>query len=278
MKKFNTSMFESIKGALAGQEEKTSFNNILQLEVGNTYTVRLLPNIESLEKTFMHYYVVGWESFSTGQYVQFNSPTTYGERDPILEARYKIYKHGSDQEKLKIANVKRGEKWLVNAYIVDDPKNPENNGQVRVIRYGKQLEKIIRRAIDGEDASDLGSRIFDLTPNGVNLKIEIEKQGDYPTYVSSRFVTSKSDLGLSEEKMSEIYSSIHNLDSMVPVKSFDELEAAFEAHYNCGDTKPEKERESRTDNKPSYNTTTATSSNDAEDDDPIVAELLAGIN
>ena len=56
MKKFNPSMFDSIKGALSNQEQRTSLSNILQMEAGNTYTVRLLPDMEKPDKTLFHYF------------------------------------------------------------------------------------------------------------------------------------------------------------------------------------------------------------------------------
>ena len=273
MKKFNSSMFDSIKGALSNQEQRTSLSNILPMEVGNTYTVRLLPDMEKPDKTFFHYFTVGWESFATGQYVQAVSPQTFGERDPIIEARYRIYKHGTDFEKERIKAVKKNEKWLVNAYVVDDTKNPENNGQVKIIRYGKQLEKIIRRAIDGEDSEEFGARIFDLGPNGVNLKIEVESQGEYPTYVSSRFTTHKADLGLSESQVSDIYSKVYNLESVFQIKSSDELQAMFDEHFVGNAVSTTKAVES----SPAAKVEDPVSNSYDDDDDPIVAELLAGI-
>lgn len=279
MKKFNPSMFDSIKGALSNQEQRTSLSNILSMEPGNTYTVRLLPDMEKPDKTFFHYFVVGWESFSTGQYVQAVSPQTFGERDPIIEARYRIYKHGTDFEKERIKAVKKMEKWLVNAYIVDDSKNPENNGQVKIIRYGKQLEKIIRRAIDGEDSEEFGARIFDLSPAGVNFKIEVESQGDYPTYVSSRFTTHKADLGLSDNQVSDIYSKVFNLESVFQIKSYDELEAMFNEHFvgNTVSSSATTVSAPRAVEAPVKEPVSSSAPFSDEDDDPIVAELLAGI-
>ena len=285
MSTFNSSMFDSIKGALSKQEEQSSYANILSMKAGNTYTVRLLPNVEAPEKSFFHYYTVGWESFSTGQYVQSVSPQTFGERDPILEARYRIYKHGTDDEKEKIKAVRRAEKWLVNAYVVDDTENPDNNGEVKIIRYGKQLDKIIRRAIDGEDSDEFGARIFDLGSNGVNFKIEVESQGEYPTYVSSRFTGSKSDLGLSESKIEEIYKSTHKLEEVFQVKSYEELEKMFQEHYLVNEASSDNYTSHETHEPvhqqvvaPAANVTPNTSSMSVDDDDSIVAELLAGID
>ena len=201
-------------------------------KVGNTYTVRLLPYAKNPSNTFFHYYNHGWNSFATGQYVQTLSPQTFGERDPIAEERFKILRTGSDEEKEKVKAVRRLEKWLVNVYVVDDPSNPDNNGKVKILRYGKQLQKIITEAIEGEDAEEFGPRIFDLGAEGVSFKIKVEQQGDFPTYVSSRF-TSAGKLDLSEDDQKDIYDGAFDLTEVFTLKSYDDLKEMFNEHYHC---------------------------------------------
>ena len=234
MSTFNTSMFQSIKDALATSDSKGSakFNEIMPTKSGNTYTVRLLPFAKDPSKTFFHYYNHGWTSYATGQYVQTLSPQTFGERDPIAEERFRVLRTGSEEEKEKMSAVRRLEKWLVNVYVVDDPTNPDNNGNVKILRYGKQLHKIITEAIEGEDAEEFGPRIFDLGPDGVNFKIKVEQQGDYPTYVSSRF-TAAGKIDLSEDEQKGIYESAFDLNEVFTLKSYDELKQMLNEHYYC---------------------------------------------
>ena len=234
MSTFNTSMFQSIKDALASSDSKGSatFNEIMQTKVGNTFTVRLLPFAKDPSKTFFHYYNHGWNSFATGQYVQTLSPQTFGERDPIAEERFKVLRTGSEEEKEKMSAVRRLEKWLVNVYVIDDPVNPDNNGKVKILRYGKQLQKIITEAIEGEDAEEFGPRIFDLGSEGVNFKIKVEQQGDFPTYVSSRF-TAAGKVDLSEDQQKDIYDGVFNLTEVFTLKSYDDLKEMFNEHYYC---------------------------------------------
>jgi hypothetical protein len=119
--------------------------------------------------------------------------------------------------------------------VVNDPVNPENNGKVKMLRYGKQIHNIITDAIEGEDASELGPRIFDLGPNGVNFRVKVEKQGDFPTYVSSKFAMPSAIDGLDEDKHKEIYDSAFDLNSVFSVKSSDELKTMLDEHYYVKD-------------------------------------------
>jgi hypothetical protein len=240
MTAFNTSMFQSIKAALSKNEEGNTpalYNEILKTTPGNTYTLRLLPYQKDPSKTFHHYYVHGWNSFATGQYVQAVSPQTFNERDPISEERFRVLRTGTEEQKEKMSVVRRAEKWLVNVYVVDDSGNPANNGTVKILRYGKQLHKIIMDAIEGDDAEEFGARIFDLGPDGVNFKVKVEQQGEYPTYVSSRFTTA-GKLSLSEDAQEKIYRSVFNLHDVYQVKSYDDLKQMINDHIYCVDSTP----------------------------------------
>ena len=233
---FNLSMFESIKQALTTETKSNNgLGDIIQLKPGNTYTVRLLPNIKDPKKTFFHYFSHGWNSLTTGKYVSAVSPTTFGERDPIAEERYRVLRTGTEDEKERMKVIRRSEQWLVNILVVDDPTNQENNGKNKIFRYGKQLNTIINSAISGEDSEEYGPRIFDLGKDGINFKIKVEKQGDFPVYTSSRFTTVGRDLGLSAEKQKEIYESVFDLENVFRLKSADELKQMLDEHFYCKD-------------------------------------------
>lgn len=283
MNKFTPSMFESIKSALQKNSQTTSsYKDIIRLTPGNNYIVRLLPNIADPSKTFFHYYSVGWTSFSTGQYISYTSPSTFGERDPVLEAKYRILRtEGTDADsKKKAESIIRSEKWLVNAYVVKNPAMSENEGKVMILRYGKQLHKIIMDAIEGEGSEDYGSRIFDLTSNGCNFVIKAEKQGEYPTYVSSKFSMPKPVENLDESKIDTVYNSSVDLTTVLPVKSFDEIQQLLNEHFFCKDestSSVQPVRESTVIEKAA--TPFNKSVSDMDDlDDNKVQELLNGLN
>lgn len=272
---FTTSMFESIKEALANSEKSSGGNSlyreILKFKAGNTYVLRLLPNINSLKDSFYHYYVHGWNSFSTGEYVSAVSLQTIGQTDPIAIERFRIKKTGTEEEKSKAEQVKWQEQWFVNVYVVDDPVTPENNGTVKVMRFGKKLNKLVMSAISGDDSDEFGPRVFDLSANGCNLKLRAEKQGEYVSYDSSRF-TSPTDLGLSEERQKEIYNSIHELAAINPLKSEDEIIQIWKKHFVC-EPLPVVGAKAPASSPTEVEDSSETSS-EAKIDDAMVAELL----
>jgi len=125
--KYTSNLFESIKEALNKKTTTESgFRDFMKLEIGNTYLVRLIPNIQAPERTIYHYYHHLWKSAVTNQLVSVLCPTTYGERCPIDEYRSKIYRTNNEGEIKRIQPIRRNENWLVNVYVVKDPTTPEN--------------------------------------------------------------------------------------------------------------------------------------------------------
>jgi len=236
-------MFESIKNALDKAKTKTgdgaAYRNLLQLEPGEKpYVVRLLPNIKNPEETILHYFHHGWNSISTGKYASITSPTTWGDRCPVSELYFKVLRDGTNEEKERAkANLRRKENWLVNVYVVNDPKKPENNGTIKVLRYGKQLDKIIQSAINGDDSEEFGAKIFDLSEAGCNLRIKVELVSDkpgapkYPTYTASKFLNASAIEGLDDSKVEEILNSVYDLNTFVDRKSSEEIKAFIDEHY-----------------------------------------------
>lgn len=232
MSKYTNNLFESIKEALNKKSnvENSSYKDILKLEIGNTYVVRLVPNVENPERTLFHYYNHIWKSVMTNQLVSTLCPTTYGERCPIDEYRSKVYQT-KDEAKIKDINpIRRDEKWLANVYVIKDPTNPENQGQVKILRFGKQIYNIIQEAMSGDDAEEFGARIFDLSDKGCNLRIKVdENQGGYANYTTSKFMSPSALEGAPD--IEEIYSSCKNLESLQEHKSYEDIQKLLKVHF-----------------------------------------------
>lgn len=238
-----TPMFERIKAALQNKGQGTS-KDILKLEIGKSYVVRLLPNLKSPEDTIYHYYHHTWNSLTTGQLISVVSPQTWGERDPISEYTLRKWEECDEKGRNLLRKILRKENWMVNVYVISDPTNPENEGKVKILRYGKQLHKIISSAIDGDDAEEFGEKVFDLI-NGSSLKIKVEKTADsgenvYPTYTSSRFMAPSKLKGLSDEDVKKIYDGVFDLANLQPRHSYEEIEELFNTHF-LGKSKPSNE-------------------------------------
>lgn len=231
MTKYTSNLFESIKDALNKKTTtESNFKDFMKMETGKTYVVRLLPNLEAPDRTFFHYYHHMWKSVVSNNMISFLCPTTYGEKCPIEEYRSRVYRTKNEFEIEKTRPIKRNESWLANVFVIKDPTNPENEGKVKILRYGRQLNKIITDAITGDDSDEYGSRVFDLSDKGCSFKIKVEQNsGGYPEYVSSKFMSPSKIDGL--DNLDEIYSSVKQLDSIFNHKTYDEIEELLNFHF-----------------------------------------------
>lgn len=233
MSKYTTSLFESIKDAInknSNTSTESSFKDFMKLEIDKTYVVRLIPLVSNPERTFFHYFSHIWKSVSTNNIVSVLCPNTYGEKCPIDEYRSKIYSTKDDNQIEKIRPIKRNENWLVNVLVIKDPTNPENQGKVKILRYGKQLAKIIDAAITGDESDEFGAKVFDLSENGCNLKIKVEKnEGGYASYTGSKFTSPSKidDLG----DIDEVYNQANDLDAIFDHKSYEEIKKLLTTHF-----------------------------------------------
>ena len=140
-------------------------------------------------------------------------------------------------------------------------------------------------AMQGDEADELGYRIFDLSKNGCDFRIKVEKQGDFPTYVSSRFAPPAEVDGVDDDNIQEVYDSIHDLESVFPVKSYDQLKEVLDEHYHCKSSEDAFESTAGEVSTAAAATATVKEAvnvaDDDDDDDPLeddkVKELLDGL-
>jgi hypothetical protein len=234
-------MFEAIKQSLSSDKKEGNGNGlykeILKFESGNTYQVRLVPNPNSPKETIFHYYNHGWNSNATGKYVTALCPTTFGESCPIDAYYLKTYRTGTESEKESAKVLSRKEGWMVNVYVISDPSNPENEGKVKILRYGKELSKIIESALEGDDAQEFGvEKVFDVV-EGSTLRIKCEPRTNsnrnakqMVTYSASKFL-SPSKLDLNDKQVDEIYNSLHDLKAVNKQTTSAEMQRLLDEHF-----------------------------------------------
>lgn len=211
--------------------------NLFKAETGKTYVVRFLPYMPNPYNTMIEFKNHGWESRQTGRYISVPCLKSWGKSEvcPCCETRFAELKIGTEAAKNKARLLRQKTMHFANIYIIESP-NESEIGQVKIWRYGAEINKIVQSAIVGEDAEEYGKRIFDLSTNGIDFRIRAEMKGTgreaTPTYVSSKFVTKPRDLGLSASEIQGIYDRAHDLTTMLPPKkTADELQKVLNEHY-----------------------------------------------
>ena len=199
-------------------------------KAGNaTAVIRFLPRTEGDELPWVKIFSHGFQG-PTGKWYIENSLSTLNENDPVGELNSKLWNSGSEANKEIARKQKRRLHYISNVLIVSDPKHPENEGQVRLFKYGKKIfDKIMNKARPTfEDEKPVN--VFDLW-EGANFKLRMRKVEGYPNYDESNF-TDPIPVKPSDEEILKVVNSQHKLTEFLDRKNFktyEELKAKLDS-------------------------------------------------
>lgn len=203
-------------------------------QAGNGYAViRFLPAPEGedipWQKLYTHRFKHGNRWFIE------NCPTTIGKDCPVCSHNKELFNSGQKSKEDLARKRKRNLSYFSNVYIVSDPANPENEGQVRILKYGKRIWDMIRdklqpEVVENDPDPEKPVNVFDFW-KGANFKMKIRKVEGRTNYDKSSF-EDPSVLGdMTDEELEKIYNSLHSLKEFASedkFKTYEELEEKFE--------------------------------------------------
>ena len=152
-----------------------------------------------------------------GWYIE-NSLTTIGKNDPVSEYNTELWNSGNEADKETARKQKRILKYYSNVLVVSDPKHPENDGQVKLFRFGKKIFDKITEAMNPAFEDETAVNPFDMW-QGANFKLKIRKVDGYWNYDKSEF-DSVSEIEGGDDRLEEIYNGLHSLQDFVDPKNF----------------------------------------------------------
>ena len=203
---------------------------------GNGYAViRFLPAPEGEELPWARIWNHGFQG-PGGWYIE-NSLTTLGQKDPVSEYNSQLWNSGIEANKEIARKQKRRLNYTSNVYIIKDPANPQNEGQVKLYRYGKKIFDKINDLMNPEFEDESPVNPFDLW-EGANFKMKIRKVEGYSNYDKSEFEAPSALLD-DDERLEEIWNSQTSLKELVSpdkFKTFDELKTKLDRVLGLGVT------------------------------------------
>lgn len=247
-------IFEEVRSSVMSTDTTDGiWKEKLKLEAGKEYVLRLVPYTkegkEGLRKTMVKYIKYSWQD-SNGKWHSILSPRTWNAKCPVADYSYRIKYKGTKEEQEEMDKrlfYKAGA--YCNVYVIKDPTNPSNEGKVKILDMGKKLQTLIKSALDGELDADwtekarafspdktieinVGPKVYDLSPSGVNLVVRVTKnQYGLNDYSTSNFSLSDTNLGKTPAEIQEIYDACHDLSTMDPTLDFDEITKIFKETY-----------------------------------------------
>jgi hypothetical protein len=197
-------------------------------KAGNGYAViRFLPAPEVDGEEGLPWVKVFNHGFQGpgGWYIE-NSLTTLNQKDPVSEYNTQLWNSGVEANKEIARKQKRRLSYISNVYIVEDSKNPDNEGKVFLFKFGAKIFDKINEAMNPAFEDEKAMNPFDFW-TGANFKLKIRKVEGYQNYDKSEFAA-PGPLLADDDKLEQIWKSEHSLKEHLDpsnFKSYDELKA-----------------------------------------------------
>ena len=148
-----------------------------------------------------------------------NCLTTKNQQCPVCESNSALWNSGIEANKQIARDRKRRLSYIANVYIVSDPKHPENEGQVKLFKFGKKIFDKITEAMNPPFEDETPINPFDMWA-GANFKLKIRKVAGYQNYDSSEFDDSSVLGNFDDAKLESIWKMEHSLQELVSDKEF----------------------------------------------------------
>jgi hypothetical protein len=188
-------------------------------------TIRFLPASEADGEDGLPWVKIFSHGFQgPGGWLIDNCLTTKNQQCPVCEHNSALWNSGIEANKDVVRKQKRKLNYVANVYIVSDPKHPENEGKVKLFRFGKKIFDKITEAMNPQFEDETPINPFDMW-KGANFKLKIRKVEGYQNYDKSEF-DSPAALLDDDAELEKIWKSEFSLNELTAgkeFKSYDEL-------------------------------------------------------
>lgn len=252
--KRNKSSFDKLTKAIeatsqsadAGSKEDTRFWQPEVDKAGNGMAIiRFLPapaadGDDSLPwvRVFSH----GFQG--QGGWLIDNCLTTLNDKCPVCEHNSVLWNSGIEANKEIVRKQKRKLNYIANILIISDPKHPENEGQVKLFKFGKKIFDKISEAMNPEFPDEKPVNPFDFW-EGANFKLKIRNVEGYRNYDKSEFESAEALFDGDDAKLEELWKKEFSLKEFLDkkhFKSYDQLKSRLDKVLGFAGTAPVKSK------------------------------------
>jgi hypothetical protein len=159
-----------------------------------------------------------------------NCLTTLNDKCPVCEHNSTLWNSGIEANKEIVRKQKRKLTYMANILVLSDPSNPENEGQIKLYKFGKKIFDKISEAMNPEFADESPVNPFDMW-EGANFKLKIRNVEGYRNYDKSEFADKSALFNGDDEKLEALWKkefSLKEFTEKAQFKSYDVLKARLD--------------------------------------------------
>ena len=227
--KRNRSSLESLSKAIeqtanpqeGGSKDDTRFWQPIVDKSGNGMaTIRFLPAPAADGDDALPWVRVFNHGFQgPGGWFIDNCLTTVDGKCPVCEHNSTLWNSGIEANKEIARKQKRKLTYIANILVVSDPSNPQNEGQIKLFKFGKKIFDKISEAMNPEFADETPVNPFDMW-EGANFKLKIRNVEGYRNYDKSEFADKSALFDGDDEKLEDLWKKEFSLKDFTDPKQF----------------------------------------------------------
>lgn len=218
-------------GSGNGKDDERFWKPTLNKKSETGYAViRFLPAGDGWEDEYVPAFSHAFQGPGGQWYIEGCPTTIDGRKCPCCDNNSKDWATGDKQKQNIVRDRKRKLSYYANVYVIKDPDSPENEGTVRIFKFGKKIFEKIDAALRPKFQDDTPTNPFDFW-TGADFKLKVLKKDGYWNYDSSEFSSPSSLLDGDDDKLQEVYNKLHNLTEFKDpekFKSYEELQSRLD--------------------------------------------------
>lgn len=148
-----------------------------------------------------------------------NCLTTLNEKCPVCEHNSTLWNSGIDANKDVARKQKRKLSYIANVLVISDPSNPQNEGQIKLYKFGKKIFDKVTEAMNPEFEDETPINPFDMW-EGANFKLKIRNVEGYRNYDKSEFADKSALFDGDDEKLEALWKKEYSLKEFTEKKHF----------------------------------------------------------
>ena len=159
-----------------------------------------------------------------------NCLTTLNDKCPVCEHNSTLWNSGIEANKDIARKQKRKLTYMANILVLSDPSNPENEGQIKLYKFGKKIFDKISEAMNPEFADESPVNPFDMW-EGANFKLKIRNVEGYRNYDKSEFAGKSALFDGEDDKLEALWKkefSLKEFTEKSQFKSYDVLKTRLD--------------------------------------------------
>ena len=200
---------------------------------GNGYAVvRFLPPVDGEDLPWVRIFNHGFQG-PGGWYIE-NSLTTLNKKDPVSEYNSSLWNSGIEANKDLARKQKRRLTYISNVLVLEDPKHPENEGNVYLFKYGKKIFDKINDLMNPQFEDESPINPFDFW-EGADFKLKIRKVEGFTNYDKSEFSTPAPLMDGDDQQLETLWKTQYKLQEfLLPenFKTYEDLQARLDKVLN----------------------------------------------